>query len=276
MNLLQYFGRLEFISPRQRKKLIWKWCSRSSFQDHGFCSDFYGFKYRGHTQNHIDRFVYFLGAYEKGMLKFIETSLKESQSKVFVDIGANVGHHTLFASKFASQVYSFEPYYKVRNELEKKIADNNLINVNLSQYAIGLKNEELTYFEPGDHNTGTGSFVDGFDANNTNKGLQLSVRNGSELFSEMGINDIAVMKVDVEGFEANVLESLLPVLKKTKPIIILEFIGDTKKAFSERPELVLFLKESYSAKMFNNSNKINYKFLPWDFDRFGDVVFFPK
>ena len=276
MKLLQYIGRLDFISPRQRKKLIWKYCSRRQFNDHSFVIDFYGMKYAGHTRNHIDRFVYYLGAYEKGMLHFIKNALEKSESKIFVDIGANIGHHSLFASKFANQVYSFEPYYKVRNELLRKINDNVITNIHVSEFALGLNDEELTYFEPGDHNTGTGSFIDGFDHNNKNKGLILSVRNGSTLFKNLGIKKIDVMKIDVEGFEPLVLEGLMPIIEETKPIIILEFIGDTRKAFSERPDLVAFLKRNYVLKMFNNSNKINFKLLSWDFDSDGDIVFLPK
>ena len=276
MNLLQYFGRLDFISPRQRKKLIWKYCSKTNFKDHDFNIDFYGFNYPGNTRNHIDRFVYFLGAYEKGMLHFIKDQLQQSKSKVFVDIGANIGHHSLFASKFANQVYSFEPYYKVRQELERKIADNGITNIHVSQFALGLQDEELNYFEPSDHNTGTGSFVADFDSNNSNKGLVLSVRNGTKLFESIGIKNIDVMKIDVEGFEPLVLEGLIPIIEKFKPVIILEFIGSTHKAFAERPELINFLETHYSPKMFNNSNKVNYKLLAWNYDSDGDIVFFPK
>lgn len=276
MNILQKIGRFDAISPRQRKKLIWKICELSKFQDKSFEINFFGLKYRGHTKNLIDRYVYFLGAYEKGMLKFIRSTLENSKDKVFIDIGANVGHHTLFASKYASHVYSFEPYVKVRDALEEKVKTNNLLNVTVVPFALGSSNEELSFFEPADFNTGTGSFVKDFKVTNEDKGLKLIVRNGIELFEEMRISSASLIKIDVEGFEALVLKGLLSFVEKTKPVIIMEYSKESKKLFEENPEIKDFLRQHYNMNVFNNPNKINFKLSPWNFEKFGDVALTPR
>lgn len=274
--LLQKLGRYDSISPRQRKKIIWKICELTNFSDHPFEIDFFGLKYKGHTKNLIDRYVYFLGAYEKGMLKLIEKTLKESSDKVFLDIGANVGHHTLFASKFASQVFAFEPYEEVRKSLEEKIILNNLKNVTVVPNALGSINEELSFFEPADFNTGTGSFIKDFKPTNKDKGLKLAVRNGGELFQELGIYTASLIKLDVEGFEASVLKGIISFIEIYWPVIIMEYSRESKKLFDENPEVKDFLRKNYEMKVFNNPNKVNYKLLPWDFEKYGDTVLTPR
>ena len=276
IKILQTIGRIDAISPRQRKKFIWKICDLTKFSDTAFEINFFGLKYTGHTKNLIDRYVYFLGAYEKGMLNFIQKSLENSKNKVFLDIGANVGHHSLFASKYASQVFSFEPYEKVRKALEEKVRINNLKNVTVVPYALGSANEELTFFEPADFNTGTGSFIQDFKPTNENKGLKLIVRNGSELFSELGVKNIGLIKLDVEGFEALVLKGILPILASERPVIIMEYSKESQKLFEDNPVVKDFLRSHYSMKIFNNPNKTNFQLNIWDFNKFGDVVFTPK
>ena len=275
-SLLQKIGRIDAVSPRQRKKFIWKVCELTKFSDRPFTIDFFGLKYKGHTKNLIDRYVYFLGAYEKGMLTFIEKNLKESRDKVFLDIGANVGHHALFASKFASQVFAFEPYEKVRKSLDEKILLNGLKNVTVVPYALGSTNEELSFFEPADFNTGTGSFIKDFKVTNEDNGLKLIVRNGGELFQELGIHTASLIKLDVEGFEASVLKGILPFIEKNKPVIIMEYSKESKKLFDENPEVKEFFRRNYEMKVFSNPNKVNYKLLPWDFEKYGDAVLTPR
>ena len=67
------------------------------------------------------------GIYEKDELECIQTPLKKyCKNKYIIDCGANIGNHTLFFSKFAKGVYSFEPNFvsysclKI-NTMKKKI-----------------------------------------------------------------------------------------------------------------------------------------------------------
>lgn len=276
MNILQKIGRFDSVSPRQRKKFIWKVCELTKFKDRPFEIDFYGLSYKGHTKNLIDRYVFFLGAYEKGMLDFIRETLEKSTDKVFIDIGANVGHHALFASKYAKKVFAFEPYEKVRVALEEKIHLNKLHNVTVVPYALGSSDEELSFYEPADFNTGTGSFLKDFKPTNQDKGLKLIVKNGTPLFEELGITSASLVKIDTEGFEASVLKGLMPFLEKTRPVIIMEYSSESERLFKESPEVRDFMEKNYQMRMFNNPNKIEYELRPWNFDKYGDTVLIPR
>ena len=256
--------------------MVWKLKKLFKIAEKNFEQDFFGFKYKGNTHNHIDRYVYYFGAYERGMLHFIEETLRNSQEKIFIDIGANIGHHSLFASKYAKQVFSFEPYHLVRTSIEEKIKDNNIKNITILPFALGEKDEELTFFEPSDANTGTGSFVEGFMESNEDNGLKLQIKKGVDVFQELKINNVSLIKIDTEGFEPAVLQGLLPVLRKIKPTIIMEFSSGSDKNFEEKSELKEFLKAEYDMFLLDNPNTIHYSLLPWNFDQYGEVVLKPR
>lgn len=275
-NLLQFIGRQESFKFKRRKKLVWKLKKLFKISEKNFEQDFFGFKYKGNTHNHIDKYVYYFGAYERGMLHFIEETLKNSKEKVFLDIGANIGHHTLFASRFANQVFSFEPYEKVRVSIEEKVRSNNIQNVKILPFALGEQEEELTFFEPSDANTGTGSFVEGFMEANQNNGLKLLIRDGASVLEELNVKNISLIKIDTEGFEPSVLQGLLPVLKKFKPTIIMEFSSGSDKNFSDKIELKNFLRDEYEMSLLDNPNTIHFTLSFWDFDSYGEVVLRPK
>jgi hypothetical protein len=69
----------------------------------------------------------FYGAYAKHeliLLRDITEALRaELMSIAFYDVGANVGQHTLFMSKFADEVVSFEPYEPVRTKLLQRLEE---------------------------------------------------------------------------------------------------------------------------------------------------------
>lgn len=274
--LLQKIGRLDSLPMKGRKRWVWKLKKIFKIPETDFESDFYGFKYNGNTRNQIDKYVYYFGAYEKGMLRLIEEEIKKTKEKIFADVGANIGHHSLFASRIAKQVYSFEPYEKVRKELENKLRINKINNVQVIPFALGEEDQELEFYEPGDMNTGTGSFIQGYLPENKKTGLKLQVKNGNQLFKELMIQNISVIKVDTEGFEPLVLSGLLPILERDKPIIVMEYSDGTDKLLNQRPDLLAFLKKEYQFFKFKDPNEFNYVLIDWDFKSLGNLVLKPK
>ena len=101
-------------------------------KDYAFEADALGLKFRGNIVNYIDRLVYFCGAHEKYMLFMLRDyvrALNSSQARegiVFVDVGANAGNHTLFMSQIVEKVHAFEPFERVRKQLEENLTLNNI------------------------------------------------------------------------------------------------------------------------------------------------------
>ena len=77
--------------------------------------------------------------------------------------------------------------------------------------------EEVDFFAPIGANTGTGSFVRDHDQDNNQLIGKLKVVRGDDYFRLKGIEDISVIKIDVEGYELEALKGL------TRPLKALSF-----------------------------------------------------
>ena len=186
-----------------------------------FQARFFGFTYHGNTRNLIDRKVLFSGCHECDSLAFIRDLLSGYDSPVCLDVGANIGHHALFMSKYAERVYAFEPYEPVRQLMLEKLKTNNVDNVIVESVALGEHNEQKQFFSPPEMNLGTGSFVEEFSDANQQAGL-LEVRRLDDLVDALGIDSLEFIKLDVEGFEKQTLLGAGGVLARFRPVVLCE------------------------------------------------------
>lgn len=245
-------------TPEKLKRFAYKaLLKRDAAPAFHFRTDFFGLQYEGDFDNHIDFDIYYFGAFEKPILFFMRDYLKAvaDQAAVFVDIGANIGQHSLFVSRLVSEVHAFEPYDKVGNRLRHQIALNTLDNIHLHAVGISDENGRQAFFAPTGRNLGIGSF----DTNTTNKGNQnigeLQLVNGDDYFQELGIERIDVMKIDVEGLEKKALAGLEQSLKKFRPLVLLELTYGQELSFVGMEELAEYFPGDYQFYCFDKRKK---------------------
>ena len=207
---------------------------QSCYQPRGveFTTDLYGLRYEGNTRNFIDAQVLYFGAYEKPVLHFMRdvmTSVYHNQG-VFLDVGANTGQHSLFMSRYATEVHAFEPFEPVVERFRKHLDMNRIKNVVIHPVGLGDKNARLPFFAPEEDNLGTGSFEPDFYApNKPYKELEIVV--GDEALKKAGVTSVALVKMDIEGFEKLALQGLKQTLIASRPIVVFELTIEPAKSF---------------------------------------------
>lgn len=133
-----------------------------------------------------------------------------SNSKpIIFDIGSYIGLSTIyFKDKYPnSKIFCFEPNPNIFPLLEENIFANNLQNVILKNIAIGSKDcmKELYIDSSGNAAFSTASFTK--DAwSGEQKTFPIMVK--TERLSNYVVNDIDLLKIDVEGAEKSILEEL--------------------------------------------------------------------
>lgn len=225
-----------------------------------FHTDFYGMRYEGNTKNGIDREVLLLGAYEKPILYFMRDVMKLSYANqgVFLDIGANVGQHSLFMSRHVKEVHSFEPYEPVLQRFRQMKEMNNVKNIVIHPVGLGNENKKLPFYEPPEANLGQGSFLKEFSAQNTSH-QKLEIVVGDDILESINvISSVNLVKLDVEGYEKSVLQGLARTLMTNRPIVVFEIHVSPKSSFG-------FENESEVRRAFPK----DYEFLA--FDQFCDA-----
>jgi len=173
------------------------------------------------------------GEYESEALALLQGVT--SHDAVFVDVGANIGALVVpLARKLGSgKVIAIEASPAVYPYLERNIELNDLHNVRLHHCAAldcGL--DHLAFYEaPRDH-FGMGSLAPQFSG----KAVHISAETLDSILAREGIDEVDVLKVDVEGFEGQVFEGATKLLARSKtPIIIFEFCDWAERRAQKRP-----------------------------------------
>ena len=234
--------------PKSLSRSLYKRMSRRGIApDHTFVTDFYGVRYRGSLDNNIDFNVYYYGAFEKHVLHFLGDTITAIAPKdgVFIDIGANVGQHSLYMQRLGRTVIAFEPWEPVRTRFERQIAANGIANIEVQPLGLSNDNSRLPFYAPSGDNAGVGSF----DASSVGKGNlpvgELELVRGDDFFAARPDLKIDLVKIDVEGFEKFALQGLQATLTKNRPVVICELSYDTQVSFRTLAELQEVFPEHY-------------------------------
>jgi FkbM family methyltransferase len=142
--------------------------------------------------------------------------------KNIIDVGANVGLYSLYA-KFLQNTnfYSFEPFKKTFDVLNKNIELNNITNV--KTFNIGLSDKKETKeLKISFDNNGLNTLGDNPLRFNTDDVTLIEVDTIDNLFYDKNI-EVNYIKIDTEGFEYYILTGAKKTIEKYKPIIQLEW-----------------------------------------------------
>ena len=241
--------------------------------------------YEGNLGTYLDWVVYFFGAYELPVLFFLrDVADRCGNDLVFADIGANVGHHTLFMAPLVGAVQAFEPLESVRKSLQRKLRDNRVENVTVHPVGLGEKDEVLPFYHPPGSNTGIGSFVPESETTAV-AGQGLPVVRGDTYCESMGIKGIDLIKMDIEGFEVPALRGMKRLLAESRPVIVMEFDGRTRSRLDGESALTGLAGTDYCAFhlrgprnrfMFLSEPAGVYRLAPFEFSVDGTAVLVPR
>ena len=169
---------------------------------------------------------------------------------VYIDIGANIGNHSVYFNRFcnATKVYSFEIdeaiFSILKNNMEHNCEDG---TYHLGD--IGILDKK--------------GFVDLSDTNHLNAGMTKIVniegthREVDTLDNVMqGVDNIALIKMDVEGFELDIIRGAQHILETQSPVIFAELA--TKAEFKDFKRAVA--KFGYATDMVNYAATPTYLF----------------
>jgi len=158
-----------------------------------------------------------LNSYEKGIDKF----LNSKKEMTFIDVGANIGRYSVpLGKKF--KVISFEPVKSTFNQL-KINCEKNSSKSQLYNLGVGDKEKEAEiFFDPNEH----GEASVAFEAGKEKEKIKII-----PLDKILKKEKNPILKIDVEGFEYEVLKGAEKFIKNNHPDIIVEIWGDKTREF---------------------------------------------
>lgn len=144
-----------------------------------------------------------------------EPFLGGKENLTIIDAGFNIGLFSLYAQKYAKQIYAFEPSAETYKIGLKNLKGNRINNVKLFQKAISTKDEKINFY----HNqnstmNSTMAVVENLPKiKETVEGIRFDT-----FVKEEGIEKIDFLKLDIEGSECEVIGSesfanIVPILE---------------------------------------------------------------
>lgn len=208
----------------------------------------YGFLYSFSNDNYIGKSINQYGEYSQTEITLLEKHINASDT--VIDVGANIGTHTLFFSKKITEsgaVISIEPQKIIYDLLKENIHINKLSNVTTHQFYLD-KEEGIKYIEPK-----VASHLDNFGtlSHEDNEGDAIN----KATLDSLKLEKCDFIKLDAQGKELEVLVGASNTIKEFMPIMYIYC------EIKERtPSLISFLMEYqyqlywHTAFYFNENN----------------------
>lgn len=176
------------------------------------------------------------------LIIFAWYELNSSRYKKTLDLGANIGVHSMLMSKFGFEVTAYEPDPVHVSLFNQTMNDNTVMSYELRQKAIGINSEKLNFTRVLGNTTG--SHISGAKANPYGELDVFEVEVDS-------IRDVVrekydFVKMDVEGFETRLISALE--FEDFKSMDIMLEIGTSKNARDMFTELKRLGIHAFSQK----------------------------
>jgi FkbM family methyltransferase len=163
-----------------------------------------------------------------------------------LDIGANIGLTAVRSSNLVGEtghVHAFEPNPQMQQLLKDSIAHNQLSNITLHSIALGDQPGTLELSVPVGH-SGAGSLVRKAGNPERAESVQVAVKTLDSVLAQIG--PIRLVKIDVEGFEPQVLKGADGLFSRNPPdAMIVELNGYEAAMDNDHPTIQILRKLGY-------------------------------
>jgi FkbM family methyltransferase len=204
--------------------------------------------------------LFYWGKFEEKEIQIFNNMLQSKSKPVILDIGANIGCHCIRWAKSnpTALLYAFEPSPSTRDILERNIKNNKVGN-NIKALPFAVSNQ-----------TGKASFYNCIDNAYSSlkdtkrkiveKVIDVDMITIDKFVENFKVGKIDLIKIDVEGFENEVIEGGVNSLRKFKPDLFVEIYQGTNS--NEKPEktIEVLLELGYNAYVLNDGKIEKYSY----------------
>ena len=218
-------------------------------------------KYEIDLKEGIDLGIFLGIKNEKNLFK-IKNYIDPKKKNTIVDIGANIGSVSLPLAKLfhSSTIISVEPTYYAFSKLKKNLNLNSDLKKRIKIYNcfISNKKKKINFVHS------SWNFSQSSKKHKVHRGILKQTSNKTQSLSELikkQKRKIDLIKIDVDGYEIDVLRSGQEIINKYKPVIYFELAPYLYKEFG------------YSAKILINFIKkdLSYLFLDVNFNEVKNI-----
>lgn len=165
------------------------------------------------------------GTWEPHLAYTISQLVKKDS--IFLDIGANIGYHSLFIASALPRVtcISFEPNPNIFEQLKRNVRTNKLRNLTIHNLAIGDQSGTIEFFMTREksYNRGLSGVKYYSDLGKDFKKTTVQMVPLDSFLEYDTKKKVKVIKIDTQGYEYQVLSGAADIIEKSQPIVCFEY-----------------------------------------------------
>jgi FkbM family methyltransferase len=172
---------------------------------------------------------------------------------IAIDVGANIGAHTIPLAKRCDTVVAFEPQRLVFQTLCANVALNGLTNVQTFHAGVGAEPGSVVIpdLDPNQEQNFGGLHISGHESGNPVPIVPLD---------SFAVPKVHLIKIDVEGMELEVLKGAKGMIKHYKPVLYVENDrAENSEALCEFISDLGYEYEEHRTPLFNPENFAEHK-----------------
>lgn len=163
-----------------------------------------------------------LGTYEPDIARVIQNNVDSGNT--CIDVGSHIGYFTLYMRKLVGdngRVFAFEPLKEGCELTNKSIEKNKYTNVTALQ--LGLAEQDTTRDAHVFDDSSMANFLDsGFVTYSEKNVHKIKLAKLDTIYGENKADSLDFIKIDVEGYELNVIKGGIETIKRFKPKMLIE------------------------------------------------------
>jgi FkbM family methyltransferase len=174
-----------------------------------------------------------IGDHANDFLLYVSKHYLRADAEIF-DVGANIGATAAILATAAPQgrLFAFEPGAETYPHLIATIQANKLPNCHPQQIALGASSGEVDFLSNSLSGSASHIVLNGMSLGGSN--TRVKIKTVDDVVSQHELTRLDFIKIDVEGFEVDVLDGAKTTMVKLKPEVFLEFNAFTLIAYGNR------------------------------------------
>ena len=201
----------------------------------------------------VDRTIFVNQVYEPDILSVIHKHLKAGDT--FVDIGANIGQHSLFAACVVGEkgtVVAFEPIPAIVDQFSRSVSMNNLgQTIRVINAGCGSAHQTVILHTNPTNMGGSSIHV---SPSGSDSSESITLITADSILQEYP--KIHFIKIDTEGHEYEVIQGLEKTIVRDHPKILLEFSPSFRKDITGFDILSLLEANTYTFYDLENGHSV--------------------
>lgn len=190
----------------------------------------------------VEQEIFLFGEWEPLFTRYLQTI--PANEGIFLDVGSNIGYFSLIACSIFDEVHAIEASPSTSRRLRNNVDANNIDNILVYTTAVGSDQGQIDFYQNKEQSGGASTIK----SHNSVFEARVPIAPLEKILDGIDWGLVRFVKIDVEGLEASVLNSLFKLRDRLHPEVEI-FVEYDSARTDTWPAIQAFLHNGFSIAM---------------------------